>query len=297
MKLFYFFTSLIIFSILFISCSSNQAGNVVDVTARDYYFVVSDSIPSGWITFRLKNEGECHHFFFLTLLPDSIPFERYGKDVGSAFVIARDSLQAGMDKAKAGALLGSLLPKWYGSAKYMGGTGLIAPGKTALTTMKLVPGTYVMECYMKTKEGKFHGELGMVRPITVTEKVSEMKEPNDADLDLTLSNNNIEPNGELSSGIHRVAVHFKEQPQIGLGNDIHLVQLNKNTDMDQLIAWMDWMNINGLRAPAPVEFLGGTQEMPAGYTSYFTVDLEPGRYAWISETAKDKNLVKEFTIE
>jgi hypothetical protein len=60
---------------------------------------------------------------------------------------------------------------------------------------------------------------------------------------------------------------------------------------------MNWMNINGLRAPAPVEFLGGTQEMPVGYTSYFTVNLEPGRYAFISESAADKGMVEEFIVE
>ncbi len=286
----------ILFSLILISCSGKPPANIVDVTAKDYYFNVSDSIPSGWNTFRLKNEGHCNHFFFLTLLPDSIPFERYGKDVGSAFVITWDSLQAGMDKAKAGALLGSLLPKWYASAKAMGGAGLISPGKTAQTTLKLEPGTYVMECYMKTKEGKFHSELGMVRPITVTQKISEMKEPDDADIELTLFNNKIESKGKISSGIHRIAVHFNEQPKYGLGNDVHIVKLNNNTNMDELKKWMDWMNINGLRTPAPAEFLGGTQEMPVGYTSYFTVNLEPGKYAWISEPYATKGMIKEFSI-
>ena len=290
-------TSLAIASLFFISCNPKPQANIVDVTARDYYFVVSDSIPSGWTTFRLKNEGQCAHFMFLTFLPDSIPFERYGKDVGAPFLVVWDSLQAGMDKAKAGALLGSLLPHWYGDAKYMGGTGLIAPGKTAQTTLKLEPGTYVMECYMKTEEGKFHGELGMVRPLTVLENVSEMKEPDDADIDLTLSNYKIESKGEFSPGIHRVSVHFNEHPPYGLGNDVHLVRLKKDDDINKIVGWMDWMNIDGLRAPAPAEFLGGTQEMPVGYTSYFTVDLEPGRYAFISESAADKGMVKEFTVE
>ncbi len=289
--------SLVLASLFFISCNSKPPANVVDVIARDYYFVVSDSIPSGWTTLNLKNEGQCAHFIFLTLLPDSIPFERYGKEVGVPFVITWDSLQAGMDKAKAGTLLGSLLPKWYGTAKYMGGTGLIAPGKTTQTTLKLEPGTYIMECYMKTKEGKFHGELGMVRPLTVLGKVSDMKEPDDADIDLTLSNYKIESKGKFSPGTHRVAVHFKEHPQYGLGNDVHLVQLKEETDIDKIKEWMNWMNINGLRAPAPAEFLGGTQEMPVGYSSYFTVNLEPGRYAFISESAADKGMVEEFIVE
>lgn len=297
MKLLQQLAFLVLASLLFVSCSSKPTANIVDVVARDYYFIVSDSIPSGWTTFRLKNEGQCDHFMFLTLLPDSIPFERYGKDIGAPFLVAWDSLQAGMDKANAGALLGSLLPKWYAGAKYMGGTGLIAPGKTVQTTLKLEPGTYVMECYMKTEEGKFHGELGMVRPLTVSENVSEMTEPDDADIDLTLSNSKIESKGKLSSGRHRVAVHFKEQPQYGLGNDVHLVRLKKDNDINKIMEWMDWMNVDGLRAPAPAEFLGGTQEMPVGYTSYFTMDLEPGKYAFISESSADRNMVKEFTVE
>jgi hypothetical protein len=38
--------------------------------------------------------------------------------------------------------------------------------------------------------------------------------------------------------------------------------------------------------------------MPAGSTAYFTVDLSPGRYAFISETpeADKKGLLMEFEI-
>ncbi len=287
----------ILLLITFISCSSEPPSNVVDVTAKDYYFYVHDSIPSGWTTFHFKNEGHATHFFFLTLLPDSIPFERYHKEVLPPFVTAMDSLEAGESKANAGALLGRLLPKWYASAKVMGGSGLTAPGNSSQTTIKLVPGTYSMECYVKTEDGKFHSELGMIRSITVTNQVSKMQEPNNADVELTLSNQGIESNGNPSSGKNKIAVHFKEQPKFGLGYDIHLVRLNNDTDMDKIISWMDWMNIGGLRTPAPAEFLGGTQEMPEGYTSYFTVNLEPGKYAWISETGANNGMIKKFSIK
>jgi len=287
----------ILLLITFISCSSEPPSNVVDVTAKDYYFYVHDSIPSGWTTFHFKNEGHATHFFFLTLLPDSIPFERYHKEVLPPFVTAMDSLEAGESKANAGALLGRLLPKWYASAKVMGGSGLTAPGNSSQTTIKLVPGTYSMECYVKTEDGKFHSELGMIRPITVTNQVSKMQEPNNADVELTLSNQGIESNGNPSSGKNKIAVHFKEQPKFGLGYDIHLVRLNDDADMDKIISWMDWMNVGGLRTPAPAEFLGGTQEMPEGYTSYFTVNLEPGNYAWISETGANNGMIKKFSIK
>ncbi|MGB8318657.1 MAG: hypothetical protein WCE54_11065 [Ignavibacteriaceae bacterium] len=296
MKLIKNLTLTILFSIIFITCSKEPDSNVVDVTAKDYYFYVSDSIPSGWTTFRFHNEGNATHFFFLTLLPDSISFERYHNEVLPPFVTAMDTLEAGASKADAGALLGSLLPKWYASAKAMGGAGLTAHGKTSQTTINLEPGNYAMECYIKTEDGKFHSELGMIRPLTVTNSISKMKEPEDADIEINIYKDRIESQGNLSSGNHLVAVHFKEQPEFGLGNDVHLVRINENTNMQELKKWMDWMNLNGLRTPAPAEFLGGTQEMPAGYTSYFTINLEPGTYAWISEPSAERGMIKEFTI-
>jgi len=67
--------------------------------------------------------------------------------------------------------------------------------------------------------------------------------------------------------------------------------------LDEVVEWMDWMNVDGLRAPSPAAFVGGIHEMPAGYTAFFTVDLEPGRYAWIAESGAELGMVNEFTIE
>jgi hypothetical protein len=58
---------------------------------------------------------------------------------------------------------------------------------------------------------------------------------------------------------------------------------------------MSW--IDGMVSPAPVEFLGGADQMPAGSTAYFEVDLEPGSYAWISEGYAAQGAVKEFVVE
>lgn len=297
MKRFYLYLLLCITGIMFISCSRKPSENVVDVTAKDYYFYTKDTIPSGWTTFRFNNEGHAHHFFFLTLLPENISYQNYINELGPVFVITMDSLMAGMDKASAGAMLGSLIPEWYASAKTMGGAGLIKPGGTEETTIKLVPGNYVMECYVKTPEGKFHSELGMIRPIFVTNENSGMTEPQNANMDITLSNNNIETQGQVNSGLNTFAVHFKEHPQYGSGNDIHVVKLNDETNMDSIISWMNWMNIGGLQSPSPATFVGGTQEMPVGYTAYFKINLEPGKYAFISETAVDRNMVKEFAVD
>lgn len=271
--------------------------NTVDVIAKDFSFHVADEILSGWTTFRLKNEGHATHFFLLNQLPEGITFEQYRETVPPIFDRVWDALKTGAaNKAEAGAMLGELLPEWYFAVRQMGGSGFIAPGQTALTTMKLEPGRYAMECYIKTVEGIFHSTLGMIRQVTVLTKSSDMVPP-DADVEMNLSNFEIQINGELMAGKNTVAVHFNEHPEFGLGNDVHLALLEDDTDFQDVLEWMDWMNPGGLRSPAPARFMGGTQEMPVGNTAYFTVNLEPGQYAWIAESAAEKGMFVRFTIE
>jgi hypothetical protein len=268
----------------------------VEVVAQDYAFAAPSRIPSGWTTFRLVNRGKEPHFFLLNRLPDGKTIEDYGAEVGAAFDSVWDSLRTGAaDKAEAGAMLGRRLPAWYADVEQWGGVGILAPGRTAPVTMRLEPGSYVMECYIKTADGEFHSSQGMVLPITVTAEVSD-QEPPASDLDITLTNDEMLIEGEATPGEHTIAVHFGEHPETGLGNDVHLARLEDDTSVQEVASWMDWMNADGLRAPAPALFVGGAQEMPVGQTAYFDVVLEPGRYAWISEPGA-QGLVREFAVE
>ncbi|MGH7571071.1 MAG: hypothetical protein ACREMK_04415 [Gemmatimonadota bacterium] len=271
---------------------------MAEVTAVDYAFQAPAEIPSGWTTFRLKNEGQEEHFLLLSRLPDGKTLEDYKREVTAPFDSVWYSLKAGsIDKVEAGRRLGSLLPDWYlSSVEQMGGTGLVAPGGISQASAKLDPGTYVIECYVKTSDGEFHASLGMVRQMIVTDASSDAPAP-EADLEMTLSNYDITIDEQVTPGEHTVAVHFQEHPEVGLGNDVHLARLEDDTDVDEVVQWMDWMNVDGLRSPAPVEFLGGTQEMPVGHTAYFTVNLEPGHYLWISESTAELGMLKEFTVE
>ena len=272
------------------------AAHVIEVTARDYAFDAPDESPSGWTTFRLKNEGKEHHFLLLQQLPDGKTLDAYLEEVAVPFDSVWHELKGGLGKAEAGALLGQLLPGWFASVKQMGGPGLVAPGGVAQTSVKLEPGTYVMECYVKTADGVFHGMLGMVRVLTVTDDPSGAPEP-EADVAITLSTYEMAIEGDAKAGEQTVAVRFEEHPEFGLGNDVHVVRLEDGTDLDVVVSWMDWMNVDGLREPAPSSFVGGAHVMPGGHTSYFTVDLTPGRYAWIAESSADKGMVREFAIE
>lgn len=63
---------------------------------------------------------------------------------------------------------------------------------------------------------------------------------------------------------------------------------------------MNWADPKGLISPQPkgIIFLGGVNDMPAGSTGYFTADLSPGKYAFISEVpnALSKGLLKTFEV-
>ena len=269
--------------------------NIIEVVARDFTFTVDSIIPSGWSTFKMKNTGTMEHFFFLTKLPDSITFNDYIIGVGAAFGKTWNAYKDGeVDKNGAYEILGANLPAWYANARAMGGIGFISGGQTGITTIKLTPGNYVMECYIKAANGQFHSELGMINPITVSNETTQMK-PQKANVDINLTNAPMEVTGDIVAGNNIFAVHFNEHPAIGLGNDIHLIKVDASTNMDDVVFWMDWLNIGGLTPSAPAVFLVGAHEMPVGYTAYFNCNLEPGDYAFIAETPLGR--FKTFTVK
>ncbi len=85
-----------------------------------------------------------------------------------------------------------------------------------------------------------------------------------------------------------------------MGHDVNLVKLEEGHNLEELEKWMNWTDPKGLITPAPtgVIFLGGVNEMPGGNTGYFTVNLEPGNYAFISEVPNSiqKGMLKTFEV-
>jgi hypothetical protein len=277
---------------------------VVEITARGLQFDAPDEIASGWTTFRLVNESAMVHFAIVERLPDDVGLVEQQQEVAPVFQEGMDLLAAGEADA-AGEAFGKL-PEWYEDIVFMGGPGLVAPGRTAQATVYLEPGRYLLECYVKT-DGTFHSYnpapdvYGMVHELVVRPEPSTGSTPQ-ASVEMTLSNaRGIEVDELADAGRYTIAVFFEDQVvhENFVGHDVHLVRLEEGTSLDALAAWMDWRQPAGLDTPAPAEFVGGTNEMPAGETAYFTVDLTPGRYAWISEVPDPaaKRMLKTFTIE
>lgn len=296
--------------IAFQSCKSDKKAkteepemkkeNVVDVQTQHMDFQMPDTIPSGWVTIRYKNASPQTHFMLVDDYPD-------GKTLDTVKAVVMPPFDAGMKlinegKRDEGFAEFGKLPKWFGEIKFIGGTGLVSPGHMATTTMKFKPGYYIIECYVKMSNGTFHGSMGMVKDIIVSDTDSGNPEPK-ADIPIEISSTDgIVFNDSISKGMHTFSVFFKDQAvyENFLGHDVNLAKLDDSANLDGLGNWMDWSDPKGLIEPAPagVTFLGGVNNMLAGDTGYFTVNLEPGRYVLISEVPNpaSKNMLKTFTV-
>lgn len=284
--------------------SDAGAEQIVDVIARGLTLEAPSEIPSGWTTFRFRNESPMVHFAVIEKVPDGQGLESQQQEIAPVFQDGMDLLSAG-DADAALARFGQL-PAWFGEIVFVGGPGLTSPGRVSEATVELEPGTYLLECYVKTA-GIFHSYnpdptvVGMVHEFTVRAAASERAEPT-ATVHLEVSSEaGITMSGSPSTGRQTFAVAFADQivHENFVGHDIHLARLHEGVDLDDLEQWMDWRQPAGLQTPSPVEFLGGLNEMPGGGSGYFTVTLEPGLYALVSEVpgTRAKGLLQTFTID
>ena len=296
----------LVFSIIslgFQSCKSDkketkteeiEMENVIDVLTENMDFQMPDTIPSGWVTFRYKNASPQTHFMLVDDYPE-------GKTLDTIMAVVVPPFDEGMKLINEGkpeeafAAFGKL-PEWFGEVK------LISPGNVASSTMKLNPGFYIVECYVKMSNGVFHTSMGMAKEIVVSDIDSGNQEPK-ADVAIEISSTEgIVFNDSISAGNHTFSVHYKDQivHEHFLGHDVNLAKLDDTANLEEIASWMDWSNPKGLIEPAPggITFLGGMNNMLAGDTGYFTVTLEPGRYVLISEVPNpaSKNMLKTFTV-
>jgi len=274
-----------------------HAHATVSILATDYALQAPGAIASGWTTIQFANEGNEPHFLFVARLPEERTYDEYASAVlphfNDVWYALRDE---GMSHEQAYKQLGANIPEWYWNVEYMGGSGIIPAGQTTEVTLNLDPGTYVLECYMKTEDGELHYMEGMLRELVVIDTPSHATPPR-ADVQITLSNFEMAFDGTFKAGKQTVAVHVVEHPEEGFGHNVHVARLEPGADKDEIIRWMNFMEVDGLRPPAPVPFVGGMHILPEGATGYFTVDLEPGRYLFLSEYTAPFGVYREVTVE
>lgn len=277
---------------------SIRSFNSVEIISTGMNFHAPDEIPSGWSTFSYRNEGRAEHFFILVKIPDDKSLQDYTEEVTIPF---NNLLTLLRGETPDGSF--DIAPWFFSDAFNTGGSGIIDPGKTAVSSVNLEPGNYIIECYLKLPNGDFHSIVGMVDQMTVTEEVSKNKEPR-SDISISVDGTGMTLKDEITKpGIHTFSVDFAA----GNTADVHLVRIEnpEEDNRDVLKNWMYWFNNLGeenegfvTAAPEGFSFLGGTQELAKGGTTYFQAVLKPGTYALVSEVpyVLIENYYVEFTI-
>ena len=266
---------------------------VLEVSAVDYEFQSpTTEVPAGWTTVALHNEGEETHMLEFARIPNEGSYRGLRELYGAFDTLQADLEEGAIDSATVRKAMKSHTPAWFSDMEYLSGPGLVAPGRSARTTVDLEPGTYAILCFISDSAGTFHYARGMRSKFTVTEP-SNGASPPDADVELTVADYEISSEGQMTAGEQTVAVHFgeRENPQEAPFQDVQLVRLEEGMTVEDLADW------DG-SAPAPADFLGGAHALAAGNTAYVTVDLEPGRYAWVSNSTDEKEGMKKvFTVQ
>jgi len=277
-----------------------EEDNAIEIVTNVMDFQSADTIPSGWNTFRFINKSSEPHFVLIDKYPEGKTEKDAIEEVGPIFQNAMDLINQG--KQEEGFAEFGKLPEWFSQVYQVGGVGLVSSKTSAETTLKLEPGEYIIECYVKMANGTFHTTMGMAKTIVASDEDSGNTPP-ESTVEIKISKaEGIQYDKAIGKGKHVFAVHFEDQGphENFVGHDVNLVKLIEGSDIGVLEAWMNWVDPKGLISPPPVGviFLGGVNDMPAGGTGYIHADLEPGNYAFVSEVPNSlsKNMLKTFTV-
>ncbi|MFG6687497.1 hypothetical protein ACGK9U_13000 [Mariniflexile sp. HNIBRBA6329] len=303
---------LIVSSVFFFNCKNEKKAEaveetteiknplkVINIVTRSMEFQMQDTIASGWNTFKYDNLANETHFFRFVKLPEGITIKNFIEEADPVFEEGMDLINAG--KPEEGFAAFGKMPEWFSKAVPSGGSGLIAPKSSAISTLYLEPGLHSVECYVKMPNGKFHSTMGMVKEVYVTVAKSEQKPPIASDT-ITIKEDGFHYNPDIRTGKHTFMVNIESQKlhENFATTDVHLVKLSENSNMDKLEAWMVWYDPKGFITPVPagLTFMGGYNDDNEGSVGYFEVDLKLGNYALVAEVpnAKSKGLLKTFEV-
>ena len=90
---------------------ADDGPRIVDVVARGLTFVAPEEVPSGWLTFRLRNESGMVHVALIQRLPAGIGVSEQQAQVAPVFQRGMDLINQGKPDAAMEAF--GELPAWF----------------------------------------------------------------------------------------------------------------------------------------------------------------------------------------
>ncbi len=218
---------------------------VVDIQAADFAYQAPDTIPGGWVTLRIHNEGQELHHGALYRLTE-------GKTIADVMALGPGEM-----------------PAWMVA---VGGPSAPNPGGMLEATVNLAPGNYLLICEVPSPDGKLHFMKGMLRPLTVVAP-AHPAEPPAADITVRLTDYAFTFSRELTAGRYT----FRVESAPGQPHEVVIARLAAGKTAEDLLAWVEKMD-----GPPPAEgIVGGTTALGAGEVNIFQAELTPGDYAVI----------------
>lgn len=249
---------------------ATTAPNVVSVTATEYAFQAPDTVPTGWITFRLLNQGkEVHYGHIVQLEP--------GRTVREMVDAYAEAIRTSGPR-----------PKWV---RRFGGPGGTAPGDSSSVTQYVEPGSYVWICPVEDSGGHPHFAKGEFKPFVVHAAgpvVANRAAAPDADIVVRLLDYSFAMDPPLRTGRHVIRVeNAGVEP-----HDLVLMKLAPGKTVEDVRTWMNPERPRRADAaadpPPPLESLGtlagGIASIAPGMESFFEATFSPGEYVLVCMT-------------
>jgi hypothetical protein len=249
---------------------ADTSRNTVTVIAKDFAFELPSEIPAGLTTFKLVNRGPSLHHIQLIRLEE-------GK-TGDDYLAA---LKAGGPP-----------PAWATPA---GGPNPPEVGDTALTTMEMKPGTYLLVCFIPSADGVPHFIKGMTHTLMVTAPTRAAAPEPAADLVVKLVDFDFQLSQPLTAGRHTIRIeNGGAQP-----HEVAFIRLEPGKTPADFTAWGERPE-----GSAPGRLFGGVSAIMPGARAFVELDLPPGEYAlicFVPEMADGKphfvhGMMKQVTV-
>ena len=229
------------------AAGDGTAGTIATYIAEEYGFTGPDRLPSGALTIRVVNRGtELHHLQFVKLT--------HGK--------TQADFDATMKR-------GPTIPPW---ALFSGGPNAPVPGREAVATVNLSPGTYLLLCLIPDKTGTPHVALGMQKLIRVEGPANGRRNREERDLIIDQVDFTFGFFGPIKAGPHTFHVRNNgSQP-----HEVLVVQLATGASVKDFVAYRPES-----MEPPPGIPVGGITGIGQGGEAFFSVNLSPGRYGLV----------------
>jgi len=236
------------------SASAGAAANEVTVTATDYALDAPDTMPAGWTTVRLVNDGEQPHAAVLLRLEAGRTVREYIEAYGEA-VRTRGPR-----------------PAW---ATAHGGAMAIPHGE-ASAIVHMEAGDYAWVCFVPAPDGSAHmvqhGEAHefVVRPYTGDAPAPSAPEPTAT---LRMLDYAFELDTTPRAGRQTIRVENAGLEQ----HHVLFFELMPERTMAEFNAWLQ----TGMQGEAPASLVAAMAGLSAGAEAYLEVDLTPGEYVLV----------------